>query len=252
MQKRENSFNSNKFNKGSNLNEINKNTIKNFCYYKFLEKNSVMFNPLKNNIDFKNLEYNEGLISRDNSTNTIKIIPIHSYQNNTNYLNITPNMLNNSPKLNILNIELKNITNVYLNNLMENIIKIHNIFLKYNSNKNKENGIEKAKEKEPISINQFLNLREIMNIKDLSQGEKIRAGLCNFFSIIVEYNNFHKIELILINFNQFNSWLNYLKDVLDNNIKAKKFIINDFSSCKSVNKKRIMKNKSKVEEIKNN
>ena len=186
-----------------------------------------MFNPLKDNIDMKISEYNEGLISKDISIDSIKIIPTHSNLNDTNYFVNNRKLLNNSTGNECINIELKKITNIYLSNLMENIIKIHNIFLKYNSNKNKEN--ETEKEKEPLNIKKFLNSREIMNIKDLSQEEKIKASFCNFFSFIIEYNYIHKIESIIINFDQFNSWLTYLKDILDINIKNKKSILNGSS-----------------------
>ena len=108
---------------------------------------------------------------------------------------------------------------------MEKILKIHCIFLKYNSNKEKE----KMNKKISVNINKLLNMREIMNIKDLTQGEKIKAGFCNFFSLIIEYNSVHKLELILINFNQFNIWFNYLKDILCNNIKIKNSMANGCS-----------------------
>ena len=187
-----------------------------------------MFNPLKDNIDMKISEYNEGLISKDISMDSIKIIPTHSNLNDTNYFVNNRKLLNNYIGIDCINIELKKITNIYLSNLMENIIKIHNIFIKYNYNKNKEN--ETEKEKEPLNIKKFLNSREIMNIKDLSQEEKIKASLCNFFSFIIEYNYIHKIEMIIINFEQFNSWLTYLNDILDINLKNKKSILNGSST----------------------
>ena len=114
----------------------------------------------------KNSEYNEGLISIDISTNSIRIGQIHSSQNDTIYSSNSQNELNfSNGGLDIINIELKNITNVYIDKLMENILKIHSIFLKYNSDK--EN--EKTNNKIPLNINRLLNMREIMNIKDLTQ-----------------------------------------------------------------------------------
>jgi hypothetical protein len=210
------------------------NSIKSFCYYKLLEKDSIMFNPLNNNIDLQNLEYKEGLISIDLSTNSIKIGQIHSYQNNSNYLSNNGNSLISSNRyIDLIIIELNKITNVYINQLMENIVKIHNIFLKYNTNKNKRN--DTLNKKDSFDINKILNMREIMNIRDLSQEEKIKASCCNFFSLIVEYNNIHSIELIFINFNQFNIWFNYFKDILNNNIKSKKLIVNDSYSYENIN-----------------
>ena len=220
----------------NNINSIRNNNdeLKYFFYYKFLENDSQMFNPLKNNIDLNNSEYNEGLISKDISTKSITIIPIFSNQNDKNNFINSQKMFINSNGLDTINIEIKKITNVYLNNLMDNIIKIRNIYLKYNSNKNKQN--RKEKENESLNINKLLNSREIMNIKDLSQEEKIKAGLCNFFSLIIEFNYIHKIELVIINFNQFNLWLTYLKHILEMNLQYKNSILNgktDMASAKN-------------------
>ena len=227
LKKREDSYKSYQISKDINLiNTKTDNAMKSFCYYKYLDTDSTTFNPLNNNFNLKNSEYNEGLISIDISTNSIRIGQIHSSQNDSIYSSNSQNELNfSNGGLDIINIELKNITNVYIDKLMENILKIHSIFLKYNSDK--EN--EKTNKKMPLNINKLLNMREIMNIKDLTQGEKIKASLCNFFSLILEYNNSHKIELILINFNQFNIWFNYLKDILCNNIKSKNSMVNGCS-----------------------
>ena len=227
LKKREHSFMSYQIVSNINLNTAQiDNAMKSFCYYKFLDINSTLFNPLDNDFDLKNSEYNEGLISIDISSNLIKIGQIHSSQNDSTYLTNSQNVLNfSNGGLDIINIELKNISNIYLDKLMENILKIHSIFLKYNSNIGKE----KTNKKISVNINKLLNMREIMNIKDLTQGEKIKAGFCNFFSLIIEYNNVHKLELILINFNQFNIWFNYLKDILSNNIKIKNSLANGSS-----------------------
>ncbi len=77
----------------------------------------------------------------------------------------------------------------------------------------------------------------------MNQSDKIKASLCNFFSLILEYKNIYKIEIILINFSQFNSWLNYLKDILNNNIKSKNFISNGSSNSKNKNGKNTAKYK---------
>ena len=226
LKNRENSYMSYQIN--SNINLKNKqidSAMKSFCYYKYIDTNSKMFNPLDNDMDLKNSEYNEGLISIDLSTNSIKIGQIHSSQNDSTYLTNSQDILNfSNGGLDVINIELRNITNVYLDKLMENILKIRNIFLKYNSDKEKE----KTNKKASININKLLNIREIMNIKDLTRGEKIKAGFCNFFSLIIEYNCV-KLEVILINFNQFNLWFNYLKDILCNNIKRKNSMTNGIS-----------------------
>ena len=147
-------------------------------------------------------EYNEGLISSDINNNAIKICSIKGNSG-------------------MINIEYNSITNVYLNKIMKNIIYIRDIYNKYNSNKEKGNN--------SMQINKILNMREIINIKDLSKDDKIKACLCNFFSLLIEYNKNNKTELIFINYNQFNSWLSYLKGILNTNILSKNFILNGSS-----------------------
>ena len=223
-------------------NKFNDNNIESFCYYKFLEDDYKPFNPLNNKINFNKLGYNEGFISLDNFKKIIKIkskkIAQNKYDNNENKINL--DYINNkyntlylsdssnsifSKKTNNLNninyIELKDIENIYLNKIMENIIKIHIIFLKNIKTINNSNdGILNN-----ININKLLNKREIINIKGLEQNEKIKAGLCNFFSFIIQFNNSQKIEFILINFVHFNVWFKFLeKEVNNNNIKSKKLV----------------------------
>ena len=214
------------------------NDIESFCYYKFLDGESNFFNPLNNNINLNKLDYNEGFISIDTISNSLKIVSNNFSSNNNkdivlksiNSMDLIKSKNNSGfSKLNNINIELKEITNIYLNKLMKNIIKIHDIFLKYNSNNkadifnNNENGLPKKK---ISNINKILNIKEIMNIKDMEQSEKIKAGLCNFFSFIIEFENSKKMEFILVNYNQFNTWFNYLKGIVNNNIKSKLSIPN--------------------------
>ena len=40
----------------------NNNTLESFCYYKYIDKYSKLFNPLINNINFNKLGYSEGFI----------------------------------------------------------------------------------------------------------------------------------------------------------------------------------------------
>ena len=219
-----------------NLNS-NNNSFESFCYYKQLDKDSKLFNPLNNNINLNKLGYNEGFISIDTNLNCIKIDSNNIISNNINNSYYISNYENNNfaksenisymNKSNELNIKLKDVTKVYLNKLMKNIVKIHNIFLKYNiSNKNDKD----KSNKKFTNINKLLNVREILNIKDMEQSEKIKAGLCNFFSFIIEFGNNTILEFILINFNQFNTWLNYLEDIVNNNIKTQKYIANGNNS----------------------
>ena len=225
------------------------NKIESFCYYKFLDDESNFFNPLNNNINFNKLGYNEGFISIDAISNCLKIVSNNFSSNNNQDLILNSNNFidfikskNNSgySKLNNANIELKEITNIYVNKLMKNIIKIHDIFLKYNSNNKAEmfNTNENGLSKKKISnINKLLNIKEIMNIKDMEQSEKIKAGLCNFFSFILEFENTKKIEFILVNYIQFNAWFSYLKDIVNNNIKSKLSIPNGNSNNLCANSK---------------
>ena len=233
-------------------NSFSNNRMESFCYYKLLEKDSKLFNPLKSNINLNKLGYNEGFISINEVSNSLKIsskyLASNSKNINLNYINnieyslISTNSENNSTKnkCNSINIEFKEIINVYLNNLMKNIIKIHKIFLEYNidnkngSSDNSENGISKKKFS---GINELINIKEIMNIKEMNQSEKIKAGLCNFFSFIIELENSNRIEFILINFFQFNNLYNYLVDIVKTNIKFKKPISNGSNSsyCKIKN-----------------
>ena len=225
------------------------NDIESFCYYKYLDEESIFFNPLSNNINFNKLGYNEGFISIDIISSCLKIVSNNFSSNNNKDLisnsNTSIDLIKSKSnsgfsKLNNINIELKEITNIYLNKLMKKIIKIHDIFMKYNSSNksdmtnNNENGLSKKK---ISNINKLLNIKEIMNIKDMEQSEKIKAGLCNFFSFVIEFENSKKIEFILVNYAQFNTWFNYLKDITSNNIKSKLSIPNGNSNNLSTKSK---------------
>ena len=93
---------------------------------------------------------------------------------------------------------------------MQNIIKIRKIFIKYN------NYNEKVPKKN-IYINKILNDKEIVNIKEMEQSEKIRAALCNFFSFMIEFDNDKNMEIVLANFCQFITWYKYLEDIVRKN-----------------------------------
>ncbi len=73
-----------------------------------------MFNPLKNNIDLNNSEYNEGLISKDISTKSITIIPIFSNQNDKNNFINSQKMFINSNGLDTINIEIKKKSQMFI------------------------------------------------------------------------------------------------------------------------------------------
>ena len=245
-------------------NFIKNNIDESFCFYRLLENDSKLFNPLNNELNINKLGYCEGFISIDNCSDCIIIA---SKKNNytINYENTVKYQMDNNMNTNNENniiIHLKDIKKVYLNNIMKNIIKIHNIFLKHNfyNNQGNDNDISK---KRFSNINKLLNIREIMYIKDMEQSEKIKAGLCNFFSFVLECNNNQKIECILINFYQFNAWLEYLENTAQNNIKSKKDLVNGNSSftqngnnvirskelCPKIENDRINKNLIKTKKI---
>ena len=108
---------------------------------------------------------------------------------------------------------------------MNNIIKIHRIFLKYNSgqkvniNNNFVNNYQNNDIK-VLNLNKFMYVREIKEI-NMPQNEKIKAALCNYFSFSFSFGNDNKteIELIFINFEQYNLWNNIINSIVDLNKK---------------------------------
>ena len=245
-----------------------KNISESFCYYKLIEKGSNLFNPLSNKFNPNKLGYNEGFLLIDKKTQSLIIKSKYLLQKNNSknmfdlkYFNNRYSLNSSEPlkfhynQINNNNIELKDINNIYLNKNMKNIIKIHKIFLKYNLNNNREDSSKDNKDgmiqKKHININKILNDREIINIKDMDQNEKIRAGLCNFFSFIIELDNSKKIEFIFINFFQFNIWFNYLENIINENNKSKSInskgnksyiIKNNYNNYTCLDKERCIKN----------
>ena len=65
----------------------------------------------------------------------------------------------------------------------------------------------------------------------MEHNEKIKAGLCNLFSFIVELNNKQKIEFVLLSFFQFNKWFNFLEKVVNDNMPTKKTIQKENNQC---------------------
>ena len=219
--------------------------VESFCFYKLIDNNSILFNPLSNRSNLYSLGYNEGFISINSDKDSLMIKPksliiqtsknLYNNQNKTVYNTINSDEVNNKfINESITNIELNNINNVYLNKTMKNTIKIRKIFMKYNKeifnvkNNNNDTIIKKA-----ININKILNEKEILNIKDMDQNEKIRAGLCNFFSFILDFGVSKKIEFFLINLFQFNAWYNFLENIVQKNkkMKSKCLIPNGNNSC---------------------
>ena len=226
------------------LNKLKKSFSKNhimesFCYYKLFFDEFKPFNPINNNIN--ELGYNEGFISIDNNKKCLRIKNKNILQKNYNnsFYTLSGNELESIFSLkhkdihNNLNIDLKTMKNIYIDNIMKDIITIHNIFLK-----NSYNGMIK---KNSIDINKILNKSDIIKIKNMEQNEKIKAGLCNFFAFIIELKNSLKIEFILINFFHFNVWFNYLQNIIGNNTKLNRLIQNGNNSYLIENKRNWIK-----------
>ncbi len=239
------------------LNEFKKNLKETFCYFKIIEKdnkNNNKFNPLDNcSISPEIFGYTEGYISIDINTGFLKIIPkIINYQNsnsnntnnnienelitkikaiNSNYNGhqiIKSNKSDNKVKDYCLNIELNKLINLEQTILMNNIIKIHRIFIKYNSGQINNNNIinnNPINDKKVLNLNKLIYVREIKEI-NMSQNEKIKAILCNFFSFSIifgKYNDKTEIELIFINFEQYSSWNKFINTIIDLNKNRIKF-----------------------------
>ena len=222
--------------------------MESFCYFKILDKDSPKFNPLDScTINPESLGYSEGYISLDVILGHFRIIPKHIMSknfksNNKNSVLMHNNslsfaeytVLNNgnnvftfeigkNEKKNCIRIDLKNINDVKIKKNMQDIIKIHKIFLKYNSHSGYEyednNGIVKKK---VLSINKLLYMKEISEI-NMEQNEKIKAALCNFFSFTILFGDYkiNKVECIFINFDLFNIWYKCLEMIAENNNKSK-------------------------------
>ena len=104
---------------------------------------------------------------------------------------------------------------------MSNIIKIHRIFLKYNSGQKKNNmnnNYMNNYQKNDIKVLNFNKLMYVREIKEINmpQNEKIKAALCNYFSFSFSFGSDNKveIELIFINFEQYNLWNNIINSIV--------------------------------------
>ena len=93
---------------------------------------------------------------------------------------------------------------------MNDVIKIHEIYLKYNEYCNL------------ISLNKLINYREIRNIK-MNNNDKIKSALCHFFSFLIVFNNKKRIECIFINYEDFIKWFQWVLIIVNDNKKHNKF-----------------------------
>ena len=118
----------------------------------------------------------------------------------------------------IISIKLKDINSIILEKYTKDIMKIQNILLKYDIKTNNN-----------FSINKILKKKEICEIK-LEQNEKIKAALCIFFPFSFSIKNSNiKIDIIFINYELFNIWLNNMNSIVQNNIKFTKIRKSSFN-----------------------
>ena len=232
------------------LREFKQNQKETFCYFKIFEKcckNNKKFNPLENcSINPENFGYNEGYISFDINEIILTIKPKILDRQNSSYkkMNVGNELVSKINEINsnlhqnnnydknfnsnskdcCLNIEIKDINEVDQTFIMSSIVKIHKIFLKYNSgkknnlNNNSTNNSQKI-DKKVLNLNKLIYVREIKEI-NMPQNEKIKAILCNYFSfsfLFGKYNNKKEIELIFINFEQYNLWNKFINTIIDLN-----------------------------------
>jgi len=197
------------------LKSSKKAKMESFCYFKFLKinDNTKKFNPLNVcSINPEYFDYYECYISIDYSSGSLKISPKISLEK-IKYLpfnNKKISLINNLNNSIYIEMKLKDITSVKLEKYAKDIIQIQNILLK-----------NKIKANNNFSINKLLNIKEIKDIK-IEQSEKIKAALCNFFPFSFVIENNIKLDLVFINYEQFDIWLRNLKSIAYNNLKFSK------------------------------
>ena len=196
--------------------------IESFCYFKFIKINDNInkFNPLKVfSVNPDSFEYYECYISIDFTSGCLKISPKISIDKIKNIpLNNKNISITNCPFC--IEIKLKNIISVDIEKYTKEIIKIQNILTKY-----------KIKANNNFSIYTIINKKEIKEIK-LEQNEKIKAVLCNFFPFSLSIKGNVIIDIIFINFEQFNIWLKNMNSITRNNVIFSK-IGKDFNYSKN-------------------
>ena len=199
-------------NKKYQYNNIKKAKLESFCYFKLFEGNNIIkkYNPLKVcSLNPEYYGYYECYISIDFNSGCLNISP-----------KITLDKIKLIPSNNkkIISIKLKDINSIILEKYTKDIMKIQNILLKYDIKTNNN-----------FSINKILKKKEINEIK-LEQNEKIKAALCNFFPFSFSIKNTNiKVDLIFINYELFNIWLNNMYSIAQNNNKFTKIRKSSFN-----------------------
>ena len=189
------------FNEGlKKKDSLNMKLNETFCYFKLIKDKDNIFNPLKHyQIPPDKLGYLQGYISINFENYLLEIKP----KINEGEINIKMQILEDSFKIN-----LKKINDIICE--MNDVIKIHEIYLKYNEYCNL------------ISLNKLINYREIRNIK-MNNNDKIKSALCHFFSFLIVFNNKKRIECIFINYEDFIKWFQWVLIIVNDNKKHNKF-----------------------------
>ena len=211
----------------SNNHLINRMNIQqSFCFFKFINKNTKKFNPLNNfDISPEILGYIKGFISIDFSNKFLSFIPI----NNEIIKNYS-----NKEKRKKFNIRFDKISNIYIENIMKDIITIYINSLKfYKKCENDCFGIE-----ENISLNKFIHLKEFNNI-NLDTAQRIKATQNKYFPFFISiFDKNDKFEIIFIDYNEFINWFNGIEIIVKNNrkIKSKDKIETTFQYLENIKK----------------
>ena len=170
-----------------------------FCFFKIIKDKDNNYNPLKHyQISPDKLGYLQGYISINFENNLLEIKP----KINEGEINIKMQILEDSLKIN-----LKKINDIICE--MNDVIRIHEIYLKYNEYYNL------------ISLNKLINFREIRNIK-MNNNDKIKSALCHYFTFSIIFNNIKRIECVFINYEDFIKWFQWVLIIVNDNKKLKK------------------------------
>ena len=187
-----------KFNDQKNYNEINQ-IEESFCYFKILNKYEGRFNPI-NELD-KTPEfygYNKGLISIDFINKLLLLI--ESKNENKILFN----------KDNSLQIHFNQLSNIIILNFMKGIIKVYNLFMKYNIKCQKESS------RKIRSLNKFIHLKELNNI-NMNDNHKIKSAMCKYFAFSILLIEGKDLEIIFLNYDDFKNWFNGLSLIINGN-----------------------------------
>ena len=190
------------------ISNYNKSMIQQtFCYFKFISKNSIKFNPLKNfDISPESLGYYKGFISVDFTKKCLSFITmdndIHNLIINQHYKS--------------LQIQLDKISNIFVDNIMKDIIKIYMKFIKFYQ-KCEINNCYCLEDN--FSLNKLIHLKEFNNI-NLDTNQRIKATQNKYFPFLISISDIEdKFEIIFIDYSEFKNWFKGIEVIVKNNKK---------------------------------